>query len=69
MKFDWDENKRLENIAKHGIDFIDVPEMFDGPMLVNLDTRCDYGEDRVTTVKIDGLALVCCVALLRWWYM
>jgi len=46
MKFDWDESKRQENIAKHGIDFGDIPEVFDGPMLVQLDTRHDYGEDR-----------------------
>ena len=46
MKFDWDEAKRHENILKHGIDFADIPEVFDGPMLVRLDTRHDYSEDR-----------------------
>ena len=46
MRFDWDEAKRHENITKHGIDFVDIPEVFDGPMLVRLDTRRDYGEDR-----------------------
>jgi len=46
MKFDWNEVKRQENIAKHGIDFADIPEVCDGPMLVRLDTRHDYGEDR-----------------------
>jgi uncharacterized protein len=24
MKFEWDENKRLINLEKHGVDFIDV---------------------------------------------
>jgi len=46
MNFDWDEAKRLENIWKHGIDFVDIPEVFDGPMLVHVDTRHEYGEDR-----------------------
>lgn len=47
MKFEWDESKREANIVKHGIDFADVPEVFDGPMLVRLDARQDYGgEDR-----------------------
>jgi uncharacterized DUF497 family protein len=46
MKFEWDEHKNLENIRKHGIDFRDVVEVFDHPMLVVLDTRRDYGEDR-----------------------
>lgn len=34
------------NQRKHGIDFIDVPSMFDFPMVVFLDQRQRYGEDR-----------------------
>lgn len=32
MQFEWDEAKRTKNIVKHGIDFADVPQIFDGPM-------------------------------------
>ncbi|MBD2359169.1 BrnT family toxin [Tolypothrix sp. FACHB-123] len=46
MQFEWDEAKNLENIQKHQIDFADVPEMFDSPMLIELDDRFDYGEER-----------------------
>ena len=46
MQFEWDEAKNLENIRKHEIDFADVPPMFDGEMLIELDDRFDYGEDR-----------------------
>ena len=46
MQFGWDEHKRRINIKKHGIDFLDAPEIFQGPMLVNLDEKNDYGEDR-----------------------
>jgi len=46
MHFVWDQRKNIENIRKHGIDFRDVIEMFNHPMLVHLDTRQDYGEDR-----------------------
>lgn len=46
MKFEWDEAKNLKNIDKHQIDFVDVPEMFESPMLASLDDRFDYGEDR-----------------------
>ena len=46
MRFEWDETKRKVNIAKHGIDFIDVPEMFGGLMLVGTDSRKEYGEIR-----------------------
>lgn len=46
MQFEWDEAKNLENIRKHEIDFTDVFEMFEGAMLIELDDRFDYGEDR-----------------------
>ncbi|MBL8570624.1 MAG: BrnT family toxin [Phreatobacter sp.] len=34
MQFEWDENKRLANIEKHGIDFEDAVNVFDqdGPV-------------------------------------
>ena len=46
VRFGWDEAKRNANIAKHGIDFIDVPEMFGGLMLVGTERRKEYGEIR-----------------------
>jgi uncharacterized DUF497 family protein len=30
MRFAWDEDKRLTNIRKHGIDFLGVETVFDG---------------------------------------
>ena len=45
-EFEWDDDKNDKNIQKHGIDFKDVVEMFEHPMLTHLDTRQDYGEDR-----------------------
>jgi uncharacterized DUF497 family protein len=46
VRFEWDEAKREANIAKHEIDFRDVPEMFTSLMLVGTDSRKDYGETR-----------------------
>ena len=46
MIFEWDDLKNGENIRKHGIDFADVIEVFNRPMLTALDQRRDYGEDR-----------------------
>ena len=46
MKFEWDEEKNKENIRKRELDFNDAWEIFNAPMLTNLDTREDYGEDR-----------------------
>ncbi len=46
MQFEWDEAKNQINIDKHGIDFVDVVDIFNHPMLTLLDEREDYGEDR-----------------------
>ena len=46
MRFERDEAKNKENIRKHGIDFADAQEGFQGPLLVEVDTRQEYGEDR-----------------------
>jgi len=46
VRFEWDEEKNRENILKHGLDFADAGEIFDAPMLTNLDSRQDYGEER-----------------------
>ncbi|MGI2906044.1 BrnT family toxin [Tolypothrix sp. VBCCA 56010] len=60
MQFEWDEAKNLENIRKHKIDFADVPTMFDGSMLIELDNRFDYGEDRWIGIGFlrNGVAVV-----------
>lgn len=46
MQFEWDEAKNLTNIRKHGIDFADIPLVFENEMLIELDERFDYGEER-----------------------
>jgi uncharacterized DUF497 family protein len=60
MQFEWDEAKNLENIRKHQIDFADIPEMFESPMLIELDDRIDYGEDRWVGIGLlrNGVAVV-----------
>ena len=49
MQFDWDESKRISNIRKHGIDFLDVPTVFNGLIVTVEDNRFDYGEERFVT--------------------
>jgi uncharacterized DUF497 family protein len=46
MDFTWDKKKNQSNIKTHGIDFSDVVSMFDLPMLISIDNRQDYGEER-----------------------
>lgn len=61
MRFEWDKAKNQANIRKHGIDFNDVKEMFNHPMLALQDDRCDYGEERWIGIgwikKIIGVAV------------
>jgi len=35
VSFEWDEDKRAENIGKHELDFADAWQIFDAPMLVD----------------------------------
>ena len=48
MRFEWDENKRLSNLAKHGLDFSKVGPLFenDGRLLTAEGLRGIYGESR-----------------------
>ncbi|WP_373418498.1 BrnT family toxin [Roseinatronobacter sp. S2] len=34
LPYEWDETKRLKTLEKHGIDFLEVIEIFEGPHLV-----------------------------------
>jgi uncharacterized protein len=49
MEFEWDESKRIYNLRKHGIDFFDVPSVFDGSIMTVEDQRLDYREERFVT--------------------
>ena len=46
----WDESKRLENLAKHGIDLADLESVFDYPMVTDEDDRVAYGEQRLVSL-------------------
>lgn len=60
LMFSWDERKRRANIRKHGIDFADCGEVFDGPTLSNEDRREEFGELRIRTFGLlkDTVVLV-----------
>jgi uncharacterized DUF497 family protein len=46
MTFEWDEAKNRANVRKHGFDFAESEELFGGVLVVEPDTREDYGEKR-----------------------
>ena len=49
MKFEWDENKRLSNLRKHKIDFVDAEKIFYSTTITIEDDRESYGEQRFVT--------------------
>ncbi len=59
MDFEWNENKRTLNIQKHGIDFSELRESFNKPMVTKIDSRKDYGETRwIALGDMKGLVVV-----------
>jgi len=52
VKYEWDETKRQANIQKHGIDFIEVPEMFESETVIVEDTRYPYNEQRYIAIGL-----------------
>ncbi len=57
--FIWDENKRADNLRKHGVDF-SVARQFDfGAATTVVDDRREYGEVRYRALGVvDGKAYV-----------
>lgn len=49
MECEWDEAKRLANLRRHGIDFADVPALFENDNVTVEDDRYSYGEQRFVT--------------------
>lgn len=54
MEFEWDEQKRLANLAKHGIDFIDACQAWTKAIIDPVDERFDGEEYRPTALGIIG---------------
>lgn len=52
MKFEWDAQKRLSNVRRHGIDFQDATAIFDGDVAIMTDDRFDYDEERFVTLGL-----------------
>ncbi len=46
MKFQWDENKRIRNLAKHRLDFQDAHLIFNDESFFVEDQRYQYDEAR-----------------------
>ena len=52
MQYEWDEQKRLSNARKHGIDFQDAVTIFAGDTVLIEDDRFGYGERRFVSLGL-----------------
>jgi uncharacterized DUF497 family protein len=57
MRFEWDEAKRIANLAKHRVDFVLVEHFDFEDAVVFADSRQDYGEERMTALGSIGSRL------------
>ena len=67
MKFEWDEAKRVANLAGHKVDFKIAEEVFADPNRVEFeDVRFDYGEMRMIVIGfVDEVLLLTVVYTYR----
>jgi uncharacterized protein len=65
VELEWDEQKNRENIRKHGLDLSDAGEIFQAPLVIDLDLRTDYGEDRWIVIGLLGSRTVVVTFTLR----
>jgi len=65
MQFEWDPQKELANLSKHGVSFKEASEVFEDPLhLSKLDHRFTYFEERWITVGKTGSKRLLVVANL-----
>lgn len=48
--YEWDEEKRLKNIEKHGIDFIRAKEMWNYPVCEFISSQTSHNEERLLAI-------------------
>ena len=46
LLFEWDEDKAVKNLAKHGVSFLTAAEIFTSETIERIDDRTGYGELR-----------------------
>lgn len=64
VEFEWDDNKRIANAQKHGIDFADAVKIFDDTR--KLTFRASHrGEERFLSIGVMHSRIVTVVFTLR----
>ena len=57
MSYEWDPNKAIANIKKHGIDFADAVTVFDDLNAITID-HLNYEEQRFITIAMDAFGRI-----------
>jgi uncharacterized DUF497 family protein len=65
MEISYDPAKRATTLEERGLDFVDAPEVFSGPVFELADDRFDYGEERYITIGMLRGRMVVLVWTLR----
>ena len=58
MNFTWKAGKRASNLKKHGFDFANAEQVFNGPTFTVEDARNYAGEQRFNSTGFLGTAIV-----------
>ena len=65
VQYEWDDGKAAENLRKHGVDFADaIAAIEDAHRLEEIDTRFDYGEERIQVVGMARRAVLFVIVTL-----
>jgi uncharacterized DUF497 family protein len=66
VQYEWNNGKAAENLRKHRVDFADaIAALEDTNRLEEIDTRFDYGEERIQVIGMArGHVLVVVVTLI-----
>jgi len=66
MDYEWDAAKAFENRRRHGIDFVDsIAALEDPNRLEEIDSRFEYGEERIQVIGLAVDRILFVVTTLR----
>jgi len=66
MRLEWDADKAVRNLRKHGVSFEDAELVFHDPCRIEAyDGREDYAEDRWATIGMAWIAVLYVVYTVR----
>ena len=66
MRYEWDNGEGAENLRNHGLDFADAIAALEDPnRLEEIDTRFEYGEERIQVVGMARGGVLFVIVTLR----